>query len=106
MVISNKLDLKIINVEDRYKNIYDINPLVGPQMPGSGDIGNLLRGSIGVSSNNELSTGYNVRGGNFDENLVYVNDVEKPTSIVGYRQSNYENNVIQVIKIVLFHLCV
>jgi hypothetical protein len=30
----------------------------------------------GVSSSNELSSTYNVRGGNFDENLVYVNDVE------------------------------
>ncbi len=35
--------------------------------------------SIGLgisSSGGELSSGYNVRGGNFDENLVYVNDVE------------------------------
>ncbi len=30
----------------------------------------------GVSNNNELSTQYNVRGGNFDENLVYVNGIE------------------------------
>ena len=31
---------------------------------------------FGVSQNNELSAGYNVRGGNFDENLIYVNDIE------------------------------
>ncbi len=31
---------------------------------------------LGVSSNNELSTQYNVRGGNYDENLVYVNGIE------------------------------
>ncbi len=31
--------------------------------------------SLGVYSTNELSSQYNVRGGNFDENLVYVNDV-------------------------------
>jgi hypothetical protein len=30
----------------------------------------------GVSSNNELTSQYSVRGGNFDENLVYVNDIE------------------------------
>lgn len=30
----------------------------------------------GVQSNNELSGQYNVRGGNYDENLVYVNDFE------------------------------
>ena len=29
----------------------------------------------GVVSNNELSSTYSVRGGNFDENLVYVNDI-------------------------------
>lgn len=32
---------------------------------------------IGISSGGgELSSGYSVRGGNFDENLVYVNDIE------------------------------
>jgi hypothetical protein len=30
----------------------------------------------GVNNSNELSTQYNVRGGNFDENLVYVNGIE------------------------------
>lgn len=30
----------------------------------------------GVSSTNELSSQYSVRGGNFDENLVYVNGIE------------------------------
>lgn len=30
----------------------------------------------GVSSNNELSSGYNVRGGTFDENLIYINGYE------------------------------
>lgn len=29
-----------------------------------------------VGSNNELTSQYNVRGGNYDENLVYVNDFE------------------------------
>jgi len=37
----------------------------------------LLRSSgMGVVSNSELGTGYSVRGGNFDENLIYINDVE------------------------------
>jgi hypothetical protein len=31
---------------------------------------------LGVVSNSELSSQYVVRGGNFDENLVYVNDME------------------------------
>ncbi|MEN8185559.1 MAG: TonB-dependent receptor [Bacteroidota bacterium] len=36
----------------------------------------ILKTLPGVSFNNELSTAYNVRGGNFDENLVYVNGIE------------------------------
>jgi len=32
--------------------------------------------AMGVSKTNELSSNYSVRGGNFDENLVYVNDFE------------------------------
>jgi CarboxypepD_reg-like domain/TonB-dependent Receptor Plug Domain len=36
----------------------------------------ILKTLPGVSSNNELSSQYSVRGGNFDENLVYVNDIE------------------------------
>ncbi len=36
----------------------------------------LLKTLPGVSSANELSSTYSVRGGNYDENLVYVNDVE------------------------------
>ncbi|MBM76873.1 MAG: hypothetical protein CL846_00170 [Crocinitomicaceae bacterium] len=31
---------------------------------------------FGVRQNNELSSGFNVRGGNFDENLIYVNGIE------------------------------
>ncbi|MDP4187790.1 MAG: TonB-dependent receptor [Bacteroidota bacterium] len=42
----------------------------------SGNIEELLKTMPGVASNNELSSQYSVRGGNFDENLVYVNDVE------------------------------
>ncbi len=32
--------------------------------------------ALGVSINNELSSQYSVRGGNFDENLVYVNGIQ------------------------------
>lgn len=39
-------------------------------------IENILRTLPGVNSNNELSTQYAVRGGNYDENLVYVNEIE------------------------------
>jgi len=36
----------------------------------------VIKALPGVSSTNELSSQYTVRGGNFDENLVYVNDFE------------------------------
>lgn len=43
---------------------------------GSGGIEDLVKTLPGVSSTNELSSQYNVRGGNFDENLIYVNGIE------------------------------
>jgi len=36
----------------------------------------LIQQQAGVSSHNELSSQYNVRGGSFDENSVYINNVE------------------------------
>ncbi|HMV15538.1 MAG TPA: carboxypeptidase-like regulatory domain-containing protein [Chitinophagales bacterium] len=43
----------------------------------TGDAGTLVKTmGQGVQSNNELSGQYNVRGGNYDENLVYINDFE------------------------------
>ncbi|MTI22540.1 TonB-dependent receptor [Fulvivirga sp. RKSG066] len=40
-----------------------------------GDFTKVLSTLPGVVSNNELSSTYSVRGGSFDENLVYVNDI-------------------------------
>lgn len=40
------------------------------------DIGRTLAYTTAASSNNELTSNYNVRGGNYDENLVYVNDFQ------------------------------
>jgi len=39
-------------------------------------IESVLKTLPGVNFNNELSTQYNVRGGSFEENLVYVNGIE------------------------------
>lgn len=36
----------------------------------------LIQSQAGVSTHNELSSQYNVRGGSFDENSVYINGVE------------------------------
>jgi len=43
----------------------------------SGSLKEVVTGvALGASSDNELSTQYKVRGGNYDENLVYVNGIE------------------------------
>lgn len=41
-----------------------------------GSVESLLTTFAGVNSSNELSSQYSVRGGNFDENIVYVNGIE------------------------------
>ncbi len=46
-----------------------------PSVSGS-SIESLIKTLPGVASTNELSSQYSVRGGNYDENLVYVNDIE------------------------------
>lgn len=54
-----------------------LDPKNVTQLPSvSGGVEALIKLLPGVSSNNELSSQYNVRGGNYDENLVYVNDIE------------------------------
>ncbi|QNJ98898.1 TonB-dependent receptor plug domain-containing protein [Constantimarinum furrinae] len=46
-------------------------------LPGANaGVENLIKTLPGVSGNDELSTQYAVRGGNYDENLVYVNEIE------------------------------
>ncbi len=61
----------------RVQGITTINPetirKIPSAMPGVESVLTLMGG---VNKNNELSSGYNVRGGNYDENLVYVNEIE------------------------------
>lgn len=54
-----------------------IDPRQAKEIPSPfGDFNAILKTLPGVMSNNELSSTYNVRGGNYDENLVYVNGFE------------------------------
>ena len=54
-----------------------VSPVIIRRIPGANaGVENLLKTLPGVYSNNELSTSYAVRGGNYDENLVYVNEIE------------------------------
>jgi hypothetical protein len=54
----------------------------------SGSFESFLKNLPGVSGNNELSSQYSVRGGNFDENLIYLNDIEiyRPMQIYAGQQ--------------------
>ncbi|MBQ2573819.1 MAG: carboxypeptidase-like regulatory domain-containing protein, partial [Bacteroidales bacterium] len=53
-----------------------LNPQISMKIPTTGGFEDILKALPSVSSNNELSSQYNVRGGNYDENLVFVNDIE------------------------------
>jgi len=70
-------DVIVEDKEVRKSTLTRIDPqsaLVIPTV--SGGIEALVKTMPGVSSNNELSSQYSVRGGNFDENLVYINGIE------------------------------
>nr|WP_298992822.1 TonB-dependent receptor [uncultured Polaribacter sp.] len=72
--------LEEVVIKDNKKNAQGITSIdvkkaqnvIGP----NAGVENVLMTLPGVNNNNELSTQYNVRGGNFDENLVYVNGIQ------------------------------
>ncbi|HET8885273.1 MAG TPA: carboxypeptidase-like regulatory domain-containing protein [Salinimicrobium sp.] len=65
------------NQRENITGITSISPETIRKIPGANaGVENLLKTLPGVISNNELSTQYAVRGGNYDENLVYVNEIE------------------------------
>ena len=70
-------DVVITSNKRRVQGITSIEPETirrnTSAMPG---VESVLKTFAGVNANNELSSGYNVRGGNYDENLVYVNEIE------------------------------
>jgi CarboxypepD_reg-like domain/TonB-dependent Receptor Plug Domain len=72
-------ELKEVVVTDqrqrREAGLVSINPKQAINIPSPiGGIESLIK--IFVGSNNELTSNYSVRGGNYDENLIYVNDFE------------------------------
>jgi len=70
-------DVEIVDKQIRHTNLQRLSPKVATEIPTlSGGVEDILKTLPGVSSNNELSSQYSVRGGNFDENLVYVNGIE------------------------------
>ena len=71
------IEVVVEDEETRRSQFTRIDPKIINKLPSAG--GNfeaVLFTLPGVSSNNELSSSYSVRGGNFDENLIYVNDIQ------------------------------
>ena len=54
----------------------DIKDIKGVPSTTGNAVEELIQQQAGVSTHNELSSQYNVRGGSFDENSVYINNVE------------------------------
>jgi hypothetical protein len=73
-------ELKGVEIKDdqvRSYNYVRLDPKEVKLIPTlTGGIEAMLKTLPGVSSTNELSSQYSVRGGNYDENLVYVNGIE------------------------------
>ena len=80
VLISKNEVLEEVVIKNEIKDAQGVTTLKSKdieRIPGANSgIETLLMTLPGVSNNNELSTQYNVRGGNFDENLVYVNGIE------------------------------
>ncbi|MGB0525565.1 MAG: TonB-dependent receptor, partial [Flammeovirgaceae bacterium] len=72
-IITNKEEEK---TRDEAGTLYLKARTIRSNISAFGDFNQALVGQIGVVGNNELSSSYSVRGGNFDENLVYVNDIQ------------------------------
>jgi len=71
-------EIFVNDIKNRASNVVHIDPrLIGslPNLAGGG-VEAMVKTQPGVVSNNELTSQYSVRGGNFDENLVYINDIE------------------------------
>ncbi len=75
--VKNIQEISVSARQDRATTFQRIDVADLDYMPSTtGKIEAIIKSQAGVSSNNELSSQYSVRGGNFDENLVYVNDIE------------------------------
>ena len=75
--VQNLNEVTIREQHDRATTLNRIDIKTLDMLPNvSGNLEAILGTMPGVSSRSELSSQYSVRGGNFDENLVYVNQIE------------------------------
>ncbi|MDP4267624.1 MAG: carboxypeptidase-like regulatory domain-containing protein [Bacteroidota bacterium] len=70
-------EVSITDKQDAQISFTKLDPKTISSIPSAtGGVEAIIKTMPGVASNNELSSQYSVRGGNYDENLVYVNDIE------------------------------
>lgn len=71
-------DVVVTGTKQQTGQTQDINKEDLRHMPSTtgNAVEELIQGQAGVSTHNELSSQYNVRGGSFDENSVYINNIE------------------------------
>ncbi len=71
-------DVEVKEIRRQTSTMTDVNMADMKHMGNAsgGGVEQLIKSQAGVSSHNELSSQYNVRGGSFDENSVYINGIE------------------------------
>ncbi|RYY70573.1 MAG: TonB-dependent receptor [Chitinophagaceae bacterium] len=78
MIKSGKVLEEVLVTDERERNetgLVKVNPKAAITLPSTiGGVEAMIKTLVG--SNNELTSQYNVRGGNYDENMIYINDFE------------------------------
>ena len=71
-------DVEVTDIRRQTSTMTDVNMNDMRHMGNAsgGGVEKLITSQAGVSTHNELSSQYNVRGGSFDENSVYINGIE------------------------------
>jgi len=76
-IATNLPGFEVRDEQLRTQSMVRLNPkdaMIAPSL--TEGVSDILITQPGVSSSNEMSSQYSVRGGNFDENLIFVNDIE------------------------------
>ena len=70
--------VEVTEIQKQTNTMQKISTTAGKLAPDAtgGSVEGLLSTVAGVTSGNEMSSQYNVRGGTYDENLVYINGIE------------------------------
>lgn len=98
-----------IDVTDKFNDIIfmktvDLDPEKLMEMPSMNSSASSILKTLGAATNNEFSSQYRVRGGNFDENLIYVNGIEvfRPMLVRAGKQEGLGFSNISLIRSISF----